>query len=334
MEFFLPSKKVMHRSVAIFISVFVLLSCRKNNSGNIPTTEPQRFKYSITPSQTNPNINSYNSPHTVYLDTRQPSKNKLFVFFPGTSGFPDVYTRIVEKAASMGYHALGLTYPNGSEIYVASGTNPDNTSFGRCRQEIFDGSDQSLAISVTPDNCIQGRLTKLLEYLSTQHPEQNWGQFLNVGNINWSKCVVAGHSQGGGHAWFISKKVSVARAISFASIDWNTWLGRSADWITEPGSTPSSKLFSINSPKDQIFDYGNVQTQWNDLQLPGSATSIDSVASPYGQSHRLYTRAIPAINLLVPDHNLTCLDPYIPLTPDGKIDPKIEAGWSYLLDVN
>jgi hypothetical protein len=322
----------MHRSVATFLLVLVFTACRKNNE-NTGIIEAQLFKYSINPTQTNPNINSYTSTHVVYLDTRQAPKNKLFVFLPGTSGFPDVYTRIVAKAASMGYHAIGLMYPNGSELYVASGTNPDNSSFGRCRQEIFDGSDQSLAISVNQDNCIQGRLVKLLEFLATQHPEQNWGQFLNNGNINWSNCVIAGHSQGGGHAWFISKKVSVARAVSFASVDWNSWLGRSADWITEAGITPPSRLFSINSTKDQIFDYGNVQTQWNDLQLPGTATSIDSVASPYGQSHRLYTRATPAINLLVPDHNLTCLDPYIPLTPDGKVDPKIDAAWHYLLNL-
>jgi hypothetical protein len=322
----------MHRSVASLLLLLTFTACRKSTNNTVGR-EPQLFKYSINPSQTNPSINSYTSPHIVYLDTRQTPNNKLFVFLPGTSGFPDVYTRIVAKAASMGYHAIGLMYPNGSEIYVASGANPDNTSFGRCRQEIFDGNDQSLAISVNSDNCIQGRLVKLLEFLSTQYPDQNWEQFLNNGTIHWNKCVLAGHSQGGGHAWFISKKVSVARAVSFASIDWNSWLGRSADWITESGATPSSKLFSINSPKDQIFDYGNVQTQWNDLQLPGNATNIDSVASPYGQSHRLYTRATPAINLLVPDHNLTCLDPYIPLAPDGKVDPKIDAAWTYLFNV-
>jgi hypothetical protein len=323
----------MRRSVATLLLLLTFTACRKSTNNNTAGIEPQLLKYSVNPSQTNPNITNYTSPHVVYLDTRQTPNNKLFIFLPGTSGFPDVYTRIVAKAASMGYHAIGLMYPNGSEIYVASGTNPDNTSFGRCRQEIFEGSDQSLAISVNQDNCIQGRLTKLLEYLSAQHPEQNWTQFLNNGNINWNKCVLAGHSQGGGHAWFISKKVSVARAVSFASIDWNSWLGRSADWITEAGATPSSKLFSINSPKDQIFDYGNVQTQWNDLQLPGNAASIDSIASPYGQSHRLYTRATPAINLLVPDHNLTCLDPYIPLTPDGKVNPKIDDAWTYLFNV-
>ena len=321
-----------------FLMALALLSCSKksnvsNSSNN--NNDPYANKlneFIITPSSTNTNVNSYDSPHYVYLDTRVVSKNKLFIFLPGTSGFPSVYTLIAKKAASLGYHTIGLMYPNGSEMYVASGNNPDNTSFGRCRQELFDGTDQSLAISVNADNCIKGRLISLLQYLSNKYPNQNWGQYLINGQVNWSKCIVAGHSQGGGHALYISKKVSLNKAIIFASIDWNAYLGASASWIFDAGSTPISKVYSVNSIYDQVFSYANVQTQLNDLGIPGAATSIDNTSSPYGNSHRLITAATPAISLLFPDHNIACLDQYIPKTVSGSVSPNFDSAWAYLLE--
>ncbi len=322
-------------SLLIFILVFI--SCKKQNetgggAANNNGTANQLIASTVTPSATNPQIASYNNPHYVYLDTRVSPKNKLFIFLPGTSGFPSVYTLIAKKAASLGYHSIGLMYPNGSEIYVASGSNSDNTSFGRCRQEIFDGSDQSAALNINPDNSIKGRLTKLLEYLRSQNPNQNWGQYLINGQVDWSKIIIAGHSQGGGHALYISKKVSVHKAIAFASIDWNAFLGQSASWIFDTGATPVPKLYSFNSINDQIFSYTNVQTQLNDLGLPGNPVSIDNNPSPYQNSHRLITSATPAISILVPDHNLICLDQYIPKTQNGNVIPSIDSAWTYLLN--
>lgn len=325
------------QKVFLFLFIFAMFSCKKQNetgegAANNNGAANQLIASTVTPSATNPQIASYNNPHYVYLDTRVVPKNKLFVFLPGTSGFPSVYTLIAKKAANLGYHSIGLMYPNGSEIYIASGSNPDNTSFGRCRQEIFEGTDQSAALSINPDNSIKGRLTKLLEYLKSQNPNQNWGQYLINGQVDWSKIIIAGHSQGGGHALYISKKVSVHKAIAFASIDWNAFLGESASWISETGATPVSKIYSFNSVNDQIFSYANVVTQLNDLGLPGSPVSIDNNNSPYQNSHRLITSATPAISILVPDHNLICLDQYIPKTPSGLVIPSIDNAWTYLLN--
>lgn len=327
------------RKFILFLLAFVIVSCSKNNdstgasgTNNNNTSTNQLYEYIINPSATNSNIVLYDNPHYVYVDTRVTAINKLFVFLPGTSGFPSVYTLIAKKAASLGYHAIGLMYPNGSELYIASGSNPDNTSFGRCRQEIFDGTDQSTSINVNSDNCIKGRLTKLLQHLNSKYPTQNWGQYLINGQVDWSKCMVAGHSQGGGHALYISKKVLLSKAISFASIDWNTALGSSASWVFDAGATPVSKLFSINSTKDQVFNYANVQTQLNNLGIPGSPVSIDDVSTPYGNTNRLFTSAIPAITLLFPDHNITCLDQYIPKTASGAVVPAFDNAWTYLLN--
>jgi hypothetical protein len=322
-----------------FLLLLTIFSCKKsdnNNSGNNNNNNnqetPQLFKYEITPSATNPAISSFNNVHEVALDTRTTLRNKLFVFLPGTGGFPSVYQLIVNKAAAMGYHSIGLMYPNSQAIYTAAGSSTNLNDFGNCRQEIFDGVDHATGVSVDGNNCIHSRLIKLLEYLQQQHPTQNWGQFLSGSDVDWSKVVVAGHSQGGGHAFYISKIKSVERAISFASIDWNSNFNQGAAWINMTGATPVSKLYSINGLRDQIFAYANVQTQLSDLGLAGPAMSIDGNNPPYSNSHTLTTNATPALaEPFTNHHNLTCLDAYVPKDALGNPAPNFDKAWSYLL---
>lgn len=315
--------------------IIFAVACKKtkpivsgNNTGN---NSGQFYEYFITPSATNSAISSYNNNHYVCLDTRLALKNKLFVFLPGTTGFPTAYELIVKKAASLGYHAIGLMYPNATDIYTASSASTDNSLFGKCRQEIFDGSDQTTGVSVDTNNCIRSRLCNLLIYLQQQYPTQNWNQFLINGQIDWSKVVISGHSQGGGHAFYIAKQVAVDRAISFSSIDWNSTLGRSADWVTAPGATPISKFYSFNGTNDEIFNYSNVQTQLADMNLTGPAVSIDITATPYNNSHTLTTSTTPAFSIIFPNHNLTVLDQYVPKSSNGAVASTFSNAWEYLL---
>lgn len=317
------------------VLAFVLFSCKKtpvtNGGGNNNNNNQQViFERLITPSTVNPLVTAYNSQHYIFIDTVA-LKNKLFVFLPGTTGSPQFYKLIVKKAASLGYHSIGLMYPNGTDLYTAAATNTDNTEFGKCRQEIFDGSDQTTGVNVNFSNCIKRRLFDLLSYLQAQDTLHHWQQFLSGNDIDWSKVVIAGHSQGGGHALYISKQVSVERAISFSSIDWNNTLGRSADWVTLPGATPMSKLYSFNGINDQIFNYANVQTQLAEMGFTGPAVSIDNNTSPYLNSHTLTTNATPATSVIFPDHNLTCLDSYVPKTGSGGVAVNFDKAWEYLI---
>jgi len=327
--------------ISFFTVVLFCISCRKNkpdviNNNNthtdtIHTSPLQLFEYLILPSATNSAINTYNNAHEVLIDTRTVLQNKLFVFLPGTTGMPTAYKLIVKKAASLGYHSIGLMYPNSADIYTAAANSTDNSLFGKCRQEIFDGIDHTSGVSVDQNNCIQNRLLQLLLYLKNHYPTQHWEQFLPNNEIDWSKIIIAGHSQGGGHAFYIAKKVAVAKAIAFSSIDWNSSLGMSADWIFQTGATPINKYFSFNALKDQIFSYTNVVTQLNDLGLQGTAISIDTNNPPYNNTHTLTTNATPAFNLLFPDHNITSLDTYVPKDVLGNESSSFANAWEYLL---
>lgn len=301
-------------------------------SVNASTMRGAFYEYLIAPSATNPAIFLYNNNHYVCVDTRTTLKNKLFVFFPGTGGSPEFYKLIVKRAAALGYHAIGLMYPNGSELYSWSAANPDNTQFGKCRQEIFDGSNRTIGVTVDANNCINGRLLRLLQHLSARYPSLNFQQFITGNSVAWNKCRLAGHSQGGGHAFYIAKQVAVDKTIAFGSIDWNTALNSSAAWVSAAGATPIARFYSINSVRDEVFSYTNVQTQLNAMGIPGSATSIDNTASPYGGTGRLTTAATPALSVLVPNHNVACLDAYVPKTSTGNVTTTFVNAWNYLIN--
>lgn len=325
-------------------AMMLVVSCKKKTPADgiygppidsnytIPT---HFFEYSILPSATDAAINTFNSAHQVMIDTNVVPKNKLFVFLPGTTGTPYYYRLILKKAADMGYHAIGLMYPNGSDLYTAAATNPDLTAFGRGRKEIYQGTDELLGVSVNPTNSIKNRLYKLLVYLNDRYPNQHWSQYLQSNAVDWSKCVLSGHSQGGGHAFYMAKQVLVSKAISFSSIDWNSLLNQSASWVTDAGATPISAFYSFNGKRDQVFNIANVNTQLTQMGLQGSPSNIDSIVMPYNNTHRLITNANAAFPVNVPnifpDHNITCLDEFVPKDNNGKALLTFDKAWEYLL---
>lgn len=321
----------MKTILPFFLLVAVYTSCSKTEDTPPPAPQGELFEYKIAPSVANPAVTTFNSDNYIYLDTRVAAKNKLLVFLPGTASSPVFYTTILKKAASLGYHTIGLMYANNNDIYIYSTGSTDNTRYRLCRMEAFDGIDATPGVSINNDNCVKTRLIKLLQYLQSQHPTQNWQQFLSGTDVSWSKCVVAGHSQGGGLSLFIAKQVVVDRAISFSSLDWNAALSTNADWITMPGATSVTKLYSFNHQSDEVFNYTFVQTQLTAMGLAGPQVNIDGTAPPYNNSHTLNSLATPAISVFGPNHSITCLDQYVPRTTGGEVTPEYQKAWEYLL---
>jgi len=58
-------------------------------------------------------IPNYN--HYIY-NNKYTKKGKLFLFFVGTGALPYHYREILKLAANIGYHSIGLSYPNDKAI--------------------------------------------------------------------------------------------------------------------------------------------------------------------------------------------------------------------------
>lgn len=260
----------------------------------IQTAHAQRQSVLIAPTTTDPNISTNLNNHYVSINRGIAPKNRLFVFFPGTNGVAFNYLEINNTAADLGFHAINLTYPNDEAVGdLCGGLNTDLDCYAKVRLEIKDGTDRTNLVSVNRPNSIENRLIKLLIYLRSQAPNDNWGQFLiNDTNLDWSKIVVSGHSQGGGHAGIIGRFHAVARVVMFAAMDFNGRTNSPANWIGTPNTTPNAsspdKFWGFSHQRDEMVNYNILSTRiWTAYGMPqfGTVVNVDGTNPPYNNTH-------------------------------------------------
>ncbi len=256
----------------------------------------QRQSSFIAPQITDSAITTNLNNHYVSINNAVSPKNQLFVFLPGTGAVAFNYTEINNTAADLGFHSINLTYPNDDAINsLCGGNSTDLTCYGNARLEVLDGINRSNLVNVNRANSIENRLIKLLIYLRNQRPTENWNQFLiNDSTLDWSKIVISGHSQGGGHAGIIGRYHSVTRVVMFAAMDFNAVVNAPADWIALPNSTPDAstpdKFWGFGHQRDELVNFNTLSTRiWTAYGMTpfGSILSVDNLISPYGNSHSL-----------------------------------------------
>ncbi len=245
----------------------------------------------------------YNSGEANHMVIHNPSTNlnKLFLFIPGTSATPSNYYNVCLFAGNLGYDVISLSYLN-SVGTATLATSTDSLAFGKYRQEICFGSPVSDDIVVDTLNSITTRTLKLINYLDTAYPSQNWNQYLvDSTTINWSKVAVAGHSQGGGHAYYLAKKHLVDRTIAFSSPnDYSSHYNRPALWLSDNSNTPSISYYAyLNIFEDLDQAVVNFANQLESVSKVGifprfDTVNVDNNAYPYNGTRCLYTAQQPS----------------------------------------
>jgi hypothetical protein len=180
----------------------------------------------IRPSDTNPLITTFNTDSNyVYINTALTAKNILVIHLPGSYGEPKRAVLYGTLAADLGFHSIGLMYPNVPTVGSICASSSDPSCFENVRREIVDGIDHSLNISIGANECILSRVKNLIIYLKTNFASENWGQYLDINNnLIFNKIIFSGHSQGGGHAALIGKYYPLKRAVCFsAPKDWSNY---------------------------------------------------------------------------------------------------------------
>jgi Secretion system C-terminal sorting domain len=287
----------------------------------------------IVPSLTDATITTNLDAHYTYTPSGV-AKNKLVLFLPGTGAVPMNYSLFERTCATLGFHSIGLTYPNDVTINGTDvcGSSTDTSCYRKARLEVLTGQDLTTKLDINRANSIENRLIKLLKYLNTQSPTQGWGQYLNGDNIIWSKIITAGHSQGAGHAAFIAKTYKVDRALMFAWADWSTNYNTAAPWVSASGATPTEGYFAFIHPKDGFVQYATATTTWNLLGLTtfGKIISVDTAAGNFRGTHTLVTNQEPAFGSpsALSYHNMSVANLYSPTT-NGESNFK--STWEYML---
>jgi hypothetical protein len=205
---------------------------------------------SVLPDHTDAAIETVHGPHIAMYDPQSHSRHLLFLFLVGTRSKADSSLKIGSVFAGWGYHAISLDYEN--NVLAASFAHSlDSASFGAYREAIVTGAPVSEKIQVDRANSILNRFQKLLIYLAKNDPNGGWGEFVHKGQPAWSRVIVAGHSQGSGHAAYIGKLFRVKRVLMFSGPqDYMDNFDRPAPWQARKGATPPSRFFAFLNLKD------------------------------------------------------------------------------------
>lgn len=277
----------------LIISFISLLSCSKDENTNpiLPENpEGENIAVLIQPNQTDANYSALQESHYVVRNTKT-HLNKVVLFIGGSYSVPKDYNYICDHGATLGLDVISLSYPNDVAAFSIS-NNSDPNAFTNFRDEICFGNQISNIVKVSVLNCIVTRATKLLLYLKNRYPNDNWGQYLTATNtILWNKVIVAGHSQGSGHACYIAKRFLTDKVVLFSGPnDYSTYYNNPASWLSESGLTPINKHYSLLHIQDEIVPFNYQVANLRSLGLLTATESpllVDTLTAPYSNAHAL-----------------------------------------------
>ncbi len=309
------------KKTIILLVIFTTFACKKSDSPTPNNQVAENISVLISPNQTDPSYASTDLSHYVVRNTKI-HLDKLLLFIGGSFSIPKDYNLVCNHAATIGLDVISLSYPNNVGT-APLGTSNDPLIFDNYRDELCFGNQVSNVVSVDVLNSISTRVTKLLLFLKATYPDQNWGQYLTANNtILWNKVILAGHSQGSGHACYIAKKNLADRVVMLSGPnDYSTNFSSPANWLTQTGQTPTNKHFSLLHTQDEIVPYSHQVANLKGLGLLTASqnpTLADNLASPYSNTRSLSLN-IPALSY----HNST--------VGANSILPNI---WTYMLTTN
>jgi hypothetical protein len=289
----------------------------------------------ISPESTDPAIKAWLDDHYACYEAGAGAHERLFLFLPGTTGRPDMYTMLGKEAALAGLHAINLSYTNDKAVewtYCRESDEDDCT--GKVRLEQLEGSDYSREIVIDRADSIENRTIRLLQYLDEHFPEEDWDRYLTEeGDLFWERIVVSGHSQGGGHALMIGTHRKVARVAMFAWVDFHG--GELAKWITPDTTTPLDRIYAIRHLEDRI-DHTRQVWRTLDLYRFGPEVDVDKADPPYDNTHVLVssmdTSAVAAMDdryARYAGHMIIITDDHTPVDEEGR--PLFADMWRYMM---
>ncbi len=223
----------------------------------------------LDPNAVNPKAKKINGEHLAY-ETPLARNGKLLVTVGGTGSKPLNFRALQQFAATLGYDVVALDYPN-AVTTVKCRLSQDLNCFDHFHQEIVQGKDVSDLCTVDVNDSLQQRLQDVLKHLSSDEGLNNsakrWREYYSQGQIQWTKLVLVGHSQGSGHVAFLGKLHKVDRVFLIAGPQ-DSFDQLPAPWLLQVGATAKDRYFALLH-KDDFYKAS--------LQLSAFAALIGSV---------------------------------------------------------
>lgn len=319
------------RVIVTFVLVGIIsLSLNSCDQLKEPYKTPTRYSYLVLPQSTDDSIQTSTVHHYAFVDTRISQSGKLFVFLGGTGSSPQNYSSINKTATSLGYYVINLSYLNAVDGQACKSQGDPNCFLNYHEEMIFGGTQSSL-VTIKKANAIHNRILKLLQRLHKLNPSNGWDQFYEDSELMYSKFVLAGHSQGGGHAAYLAQKFAVDRLVMFSSPnDYSDKEGQPASWLRNQFATSLDRFYGITHKRDEAFSITKQYSIWKDMKLLMESDTSSADNSNYGNFNAIVTNFEPntATKTAPLYHNLTAQDYALPVGDDRK---HLKQVWLYLL---
>lgn len=270
-----------------------------------------------SPDKTIPGTNQIHSPHiALYNPARDHSEHRLILMIEGTGASATSMRQVDSVFATMGFHVISIDYPN-NVISTICLHSKDTLCADHFREEIITGDPVSDVVKVDEKNSILNRFTGFLKYLAKTDPNGGWNKFIKRGKPLWKDIIVAGHSQGAGHAAYLGKIFKVSRVLIFSGPqDYLEDLDMPAPWLSMKSATPSSRYYAflnLNDPfkiNNQIL---NCEKLMNHTQAD---TLMVRPGVPIDSRHQILV------------NNIATKDPH-----GSTLLPEFRNVWAYMLNV-
>jgi hypothetical protein len=256
-------------------------------------------------------------------------QGKLFIFLGGTGSTPQNYSSINKTAARLGYHVINLNYLN-TVNGQACKDRTDSKCFANYHEEMIFGGAQSDLINVNAANSINNRILKLLQRLHRLNANNGWNQFFDGSELVYSKFVLAGHSQGGGHAAYMAQKFAVNRVVLFSSPnDYLEVAGQPAPWCRNEFATSAERFFGLTHKRDEMLPISKQYAIWKDMKILAVSDTGSADGADYSNFSALITKFNPKSKATEsPFHNMTARDDALPA---GDSLAHLKQVWIHLL---
>ncbi len=306
-----------------FLFLLLILSCDQHSEPFKATTY---YSYLVSPPSTDEEIQSAFF-HSAYVDTRTSLQGKLFLFLGGTGSTPQNYSSINKTATKLGYHVINLSYQN-TVSEQACKDRTDSKCFANYHEEMIFGGTQSDLVNVNAANSISNRILKVLQRLHKLNANNGWNQFFDGSELVYSKFVLAGHSQGGGHAAYLAQKFSVDRVVLFSSPnDYSNVNSQPASWCRNEFATSSERFYGLTHKRDDALLISKQYAIWKDMKMLLAADTGSADGSNYSSFNALVTNFNSKATEL-PFHNLTARDYALPVGDDLT---HLKEVWAHLM---
>lgn len=295
------------KSCCCFLILYLLTMSALTAQVRIITAHPDKIS---------PQMEEVHSAHIAVYDPSVHSRHKLILMIQGTGGSAVGMRPMDSIFATMGYHVISIDYKN-NVISTICLHSKDSMCSDYFRRENITGTPLSSKIDVDSTNSILHRFTTFLLYLNKTNPEGGWNRFINKSKPRWKNIIVAGHSQGAGHAAYLGKLFKVSRVLIFSGPqDYLEDLHMPAPWLSMRSATPINRYFAFLNLKDPF----HIEYQIANCEKIMNHTSPDTLM--------IHPDVVIKTHHHILVNNIPTRDPH-----SSTLFPEFKNAWSYMLGI-